>query len=179
MGNLTFWIDSKECCSCSCSTAAAVALLLLQLQLPDIRLENAANWIIHDVIHLLLPNLVYIVWQSELVLKGAAAAAVVLLLQLLHPFESIQNVKLPFCIKLVIIDELLNLLLLSAFYLEKVLQLLQQCCSCSSSTLLNQFRLPNCPFVVSLVIINELFFKPFNLLPFPVLCLDKVLQLQQ
>ena len=70
-----------------------------------------------------------------------------------------------------IISELFNLLPLPALYREKVLQLQQQCCSCSNRALLNQFRLSNYPYIPSLVIIYELLPKLFNL--------EKVLQLQQ
>ena len=84
---------------------------------------------------------------------------------------------------LVIINELLlelfNLLPFPAVCLDKELQLQQQYYSCSSSTLLNQFRISNYPCVLSLVIINELLPELFNLLPFSASFLEKVLQLQQ
>ena len=58
-----------------------------------------------------------------------------------------------------------------------VLQL--QGCGCSSSILLDQFRMSNNPYVCSLVIMNALFPKLFNLLLLPALYSQKVLQLQQ
>ena len=62
-----------------------------------------------------------------------------------------------------------------------VLQLQLQCCSfsCSSNILLDQFRMSNKPCVCSLVIMNALFPKLFNLLLLPALYSQKVLQLQQ
>ena len=42
-----------------------------------------------------------------------------------------------------------------------------QGCSCSSSILLNQFRMSNKPSVQNLVIINQIFPKLFNLLLIP------------
>ena len=54
-----------------------------------------------------------------------------------------------------------------------------QGCSCSSSILLNQFRMSNKPCVQNLVIINQIFPKLFNLLLIPASYLKKVLQLQQ
>ena len=114
----------------------------------------------------------------------------VLLLQLQHYYCSCSPLLNQFRISnypcvpsFVIINELhrnlFNLLPLPALCLKKVLQLQQQCCSCSSSTLLNQFRLSNYLCVLCLVIINELLPELFKLLHFLALCLDKVLQLQQ
>ena len=58
-------------------------------------------------------------------------------------------------LSLVIINELLpelfNLLPFSASFLEKVLQLQQQYCSCSSGTFLNQFKISNYPCIPNLV----------------------------
>ena len=99
-----------------------------------------------------------------------------------NPFESIQNVNLPLCTKFgddkPITSQIIQFAA-SALYLEKMLQLQQQCCSCSSSTLMNKFRMSNYPCVPSLVIIDELFPELFNLLPLPALYLEKLLQLQQ
>ena len=51
-----------------------------------------------------------------------------------------------------ILSELFNLLPLPALYLEKVLQLQQQYCSCSCSTFLNQLKISNYPCIPNLVI---------------------------
>ena len=59
------------------------------------------------------------------------------------------------------------------------LQLQLQGCICSSSILLDQFRTSNEPCVCSLLIMNALFSKLFNLLLLPALYSQKVLQLQQ
>ena len=48
-----------------------------------------------------------------------------------------------------------------------------QSCSCSSSILLNQFRMSNKPCVQNLVIINQIFPKLFNLLLIPASYLKK------
>ena len=97
---------------------------------------------------------------------SAAAAVAILHLQQQHPFESIQNVKLPLCC----VESLLNYFpnysffcLLPASCLDKVLPLQQQFCSYSSSTLQNKFRLSNYPYVLSLVIKDELLHELFNL----------------
>ena len=57
-----------------------------------------------------------------------------------------------------------------------VLQL--QGCSCSSSILSDRFSMSNNPCICSLVIMNALFPKLFNLLLLPALYSQKVLQLQ-
>ena len=69
----------------------------------------------------------------------------------------------------------LDLLPFQALYLEKVLQLQQQYCSCSSSTFLNQFRISNYPYITKFG--DDKFL--FNLLSLPALYREKVLQLQQ
>ena len=104
-----------------------------------------------------------------------ATAAAVLQLQLQHSFESIQNVKLPLYTKFS--DNKQSTPLVSC--LIKLLQLQQQRCSCSSSILLNQFRMSNYPWAPSLMITNELLLQFFNLLPLLASYLEKVLQLQQ
>ena len=114
--------------------------------------------------------------------ESPAAAVTMLQVPQQHPSESIQNFKFLLCAKFGdnkwITSQIIQFAA-SALYLEKMLQLQQQCCSCSSSTLMNKFRMSNYPCVPSLVIINELFPELFNLLPLPALYLEKVLQLQQ
>ena len=143
----------QQYCSCSSST------LLNQFRISNYPCDN--KWIAPQIIQ-------FAAFTSFISRKSTAAAAAVLQLQQQHPFESIQIVY-PCIPSLVIINELLpelfNLLPLPALCLEKVLQLQQQCCSCSSSGLLNQFRLSNYPCVPSLVIIYELLPELFNLLP--------------
>ena len=59
-----------------------------------------------------------------------------------------------------------------------VLQLKLQYCSCSSSTILNQFKILNNHCVPNLAILNKSLSELFNLLLISALCLEKFLQLQ-
>ena len=111
-----------------------------------------------------------------------AAAAVVLQLQQQqqHLFKISNNHCRPI---LVVLDKSLskrfNLLFLSAFSLEKVLQLQPQYCSCNyTSTLLDKFRMSKYLYVSSLVMINTLQHKLFNILTILISYLKKMLQLQ-
>ena len=165
------------------SPAAAAAVLQLQLhQHPCESIQNVKlplctkfgndECIISQIIH-------YAAFSSFIFEKSTAAAAAVLQLQQQNLFESIQKIKLLMCTsrfseKNKLISSIIQIVAAAA---AAVLQL--QGCSCSSSILLDQFRISNKPCVCSLVIMNALFFKLFNLLLLPALYSQKVLQLQQ
>ena len=111
-----------------------------------------------------------------------AAAAVVLQSQpqQQHFFKISNNHCRPI---LVALDKSLskrfNLLFLSAFSLEKVLQLQPQYGSCNyTSTLLDKFRISKYLYESSLVMINTLQHKVFNILTILISYLKKMLQLQ-
>ena len=112
--------------------------------------------------------------------RTAAAAVVLQLQQQQHLFKISNNHCRPI---LVALDKSLskrfNLLFLSAFSLEKVLQLQPQYCSCNyTSTLLDKFRISKYLYVSSLVLINALHHKLINILTILISYLKKMLQLQ-
>ena len=131
-------------------------------------------------INVLQPKIFNILLFLALYLKkNTAAAAAVLQLQQQNLFELIQNIKLRMCTRFTENKwtYIWNIIQFVAAAAAAVLQL--HGCSCSSSTLLDRFRMSNNPCVWSLVIINALFPKLFNLFLLPALYSQKVLQLQQ